>query len=66
MSPKQETTLEGGMLAGCKCIVMKFCLMNKEKALRSVLAITHEYVVKFDILSFKISYKEMLTVMMYM
>ena len=50
---------EGGMLAGCKFIVMKFCLMNKEKALRSVLAVTHVYVVKFDILSFKILYKEM-------
>ena len=45
------------MLAGCKFIVMKFCLMNKEKALRSVLAVTHVYVVKFDILSFKILYK---------
>ena len=30
------------MLAVCKFIVMKLCLMNKEKALRSVLAITHE------------------------
>ena len=38
------------MLACCKFIVMKFCLMNKEKALRSVLAITHVFVVKFDIL----------------
>ena len=46
------------MLAGCKFIVMKFFLMNKEKALRSVLAVTHVYVVKFDILSFKILYKE--------
>ena len=45
--------LVGGMLDGCKFIVMKFCLMNKEKVLRSVLAITHVYVVKFDILSFK-------------
>ena len=42
------------MLASCKFIVMKFCLMNKEKALRSVLAVTHVYVVKSDILSFKI------------
>ena len=47
------------MLAGCKFIVIKLCLMNKEKALRSVLAVTHVYVVvKFDILSFKILYKE--------
>ena len=53
------------MLAGCKFIFMKFCLMNKEKALRSVLAVTHIYVVKFDILSFKILYKEIKTVMMY-
>ena len=29
------------MMAGCKFIAMKFCLMTKEKALRSVLAITH-------------------------
>ena len=28
------------MLAGCKFIVMKFCFMNKEKALWVVLAIT--------------------------
>ena len=40
------------MLAGYKFIVMKFCLMNKEKALRSVVAITHVYVVTFDILCF--------------
>ena len=33
-------------------------LMNIEKALRSVLAFTHVYVVKFDILSFKILYNE--------
>ena len=57
-SLSKELHLEGGMLAGCKFIVMKFCLMNKEKALRSVLAVTHVYVVKFDILSFKILYKE--------
>ena len=44
------------MLAGCKFIVIKFCLMNKEKTLRSVLAVTHVYVVKFDILSFKAAY----------
>ena len=43
-----------GMLAGCKFIVMKFCLMNKEKGLRSVLAITQVYVVKLDILCCKI------------
>ena len=29
------------MLAGCKFVVIKFRLMNEEKALRSVLAITH-------------------------
>ena len=40
--------------AGCKFIVMKMCLMNKEKALRSVLAVTHVYVLKFDIVFFKI------------
>ena len=57
-SLSKELHLEGGMLAGCKFIVMKFCLMNKEKALRSVLAVTHVYVVKSDILSFKILYKE--------
>ena len=34
------------MLTGCKFIVMTFCLMNKEKALRSVLAMTTVYVVK--------------------
>ena len=33
----------GWMDAGCKFIVMKFCLMNKEEALRSVLAIRHMY-----------------------
>ena len=53
-SLSKELHLEGGMLAVCKFIVMKFCLSNKEKALRSVLAVTHVYVVKFDILSFKI------------
>ena len=35
------------MLAGCKFFVIKFCLMNKEKVLGSVLAITHVYVVTF-------------------
>ena len=50
----KELHLNGGILAGCKFIVLKFCLMNKEKALRSVLAITHVYVVKLNILSFKI------------
>ena len=35
------------MLTGCKFIVMKVCLMNEEKALRSVLAISHVYVVNF-------------------
>ena len=35
--------------AGLKMYIMKFCLMRKEKALRSVPAITHVYVVKFDI-----------------
>ena len=62
-SPSKEPLLNGRILAGCKFIVMKFCLMNKEKALKSVLAITHVYVVKLDILCFKIEYKE---VMMYM
>ena len=46
--------LERGMLASCKFIVMKFCLMNKEKALKSELAVTHVYVVKFDSLCFTI------------
>ena len=50
------------MLAGCKFIAMKFCLMNKEKALRSVLAVTHVYVVKFDILSFKAAYSVTLNI----
>ena len=27
-----ELHLDGWMLAGCKCIVKKYCLMNKEKA----------------------------------
>ena len=36
-----ELHLDRWMLAGCKFIVMIFCLMNKEKALGSVLAITH-------------------------
>ena len=57
-SLSKELHLEGGMLASCKFIVMKFCLMNKEKALRSVLAAELVYVVKFDILSVKIFYKE--------
>ena len=46
--------LDGGMLAGCQFIVMKLCLMNKETVLESMLTITHVYVVKFDILCFKI------------
>ena len=50
----KQLHLYGGMLAGCKFIVTKFCLMNKEKALRSVLAITHVCVVKLDILCFDI------------
>ena len=37
----EELHLDGWMLAGCKLTVIKFCLTNKEKALRSVLAITH-------------------------
>ena len=40
-SLSKELHLNGRILAGCKFIVMKFCLMNKEKVLRSVLAITH-------------------------
>ena len=46
------------MLAGCKFIVMKVCLMNEVPTLRSVLAISHVYVVKIDILCFRIYYKE--------
>ena len=53
-SLSKELHLDGGMLAGCKFIVMKLCLMNKEKALRSVLAIKHIYNVKLDILCFQI------------
>ena len=53
-SLSKELHLNGRILAGCKFIVMKFCLMNKKKALRSVLAITHIYVVKLDMLCFKI------------
>ena len=41
-SLSKELHLNGGILAGCKFIVMKFCLMNKEKTPRSVSAITHE------------------------
>ena len=48
-SLSKELHLNGRIMAGCKFIVMKFCLMNKEKALRSVLAITHVYVFKLDI-----------------
>ena len=50
----KELHLDGEMLAGCQFIVMKLCLMIKETALWSVLTITHVYVVKFDILCFKI------------
>ena len=50
-SLSKELHLNRGIMAGCKFIVMKFCLMNKE--LRSVLAITHVYVVKLDSLGFK-------------
>ena len=39
--------MERRTLAGCKFIVMKLCLKNKENVLRSVLAITHVYVVTF-------------------
>ena len=39
-SLSKELHLDGGMLAGCKFVVRKFCLMNKEKVHRSVLAIT--------------------------
>ena len=52
--PKPGTTFRTKMLAGCKFFVMKLCLMNKEKVLRSVLAITHVYVVTFDIVCLKI------------
>ena len=54
-SLSKELHLNGGKLAGCKFIVMKFCLMNKEKALSSVLAITRLYVVKFDIYALRYS-----------
>ena len=57
-SPSKELHLEGGMLACCKCIVTKCCLMNKETALTTVLAITHVYVVKFDIICFEMSSKK--------
>ena len=53
-SLSKELQLNGGILAGCKFIVMKLCLMNKEKAPRTVLAFTHVYVVKLYILCFKI------------
>ena len=49
-SLSRELHLNGRILAGCKFIVMKFCLLNKEKAFSSVLAITHVYVVKLDII----------------
>ena len=44
--------LDGWMLAGCKFIVMKLCLINKEQTLKSVLIITHKYVFKLDSLCF--------------
>ena len=50
----KELLLNERILAGSKFIVMEFCLMNKEKAHMSVLAITHVYVVKIDIICFKI------------
>ena len=53
-SLSKELHLNGGILAGCRFIVMKFCIMNKEKALRSVFAVIHVYVVKLDILYFMI------------
>ena len=56
-SLSKELHSNGGILAGCKFIVIKFCLMNKEKALRSVLVIIHVYV-KLDILCCKILYKD--------
>ena len=49
-----ELHLNGGILAGCKFIGMEFCPMNREKALKSLLAITHVHVVKLDILCFEI------------
>ena len=51
-SLSKELHLNRRILAGCKYIVMKVCLMTKERALRSVLAITHVYIVKLDILCF--------------
>ena len=53
-SLSKELHLEGMMLTGSKFIFMKVCLRNKVNALRSVLVITQVYVVKFDILCFKI------------
>ena len=53
-SLSKELHLGGGVLAGCRFIVMKFCLLNKKKELWSLLAITHVYVDKLDILCFKI------------
>ena len=53
-SLSKELHLERRMLAGCKFIVMKFCLMNKEKALRPVLASYTYMLLRFDILCFKI------------
>ena len=53
-SLSKELHFDGGMLAGCNSIAMKFRLMNNEKALRSLLAITQVYAVKFDILRFEI------------
>ena len=44
-SISKELHLDIEMLAGCKFIVIKYCLMNREKAHRSVLAITLVYVV---------------------
>ena len=49
-SLSRELHLNGWILAGCKFIVMTFRLLNKEKALSYVFAITHVYVVKLDII----------------
>ena len=48
-SLSKELHIDGGMLAGCKSIVMKLCLINKEKVLRLCLP-SHTYMLLSKIL----------------
>ena len=42
-SLSNELHLNGGILAGCKFIVMKVCLMNKEKERSGLCLPSHTY-----------------------